>query len=34
MRQFLAKEVLGLAFFEVYFGYGMHAEVVVAYFLG
>ncbi len=34
MRQLLTREVPGLAFVEVYFGYGMHNEVVVAYFLG
>jgi hypothetical protein len=34
MRELLTREVLGLAFVEVYFGYGMHNEVVVAYFLG
>jgi hypothetical protein len=32
MREVLAKEVLGLAFFEVYFDYGMHVEVVTYFF--
>jgi len=34
MRELLTREVLRLTFVEVYFGYGMHNEVVVAYFLG
>jgi hypothetical protein len=34
MKKILAKEVLGFAFVEVYFGYNMHDKVVVAYFLG
>ncbi len=34
MRELLAKEVPGFIFVEVYFGYGMHDEAIVAYFLG
>jgi hypothetical protein len=34
MRELLVREVTRLAFVEVYFGYGMHVEVVVTYFLG
>lgn len=34
MRELLAREVPGLAFVEVYFGYGMHGKTAVAYFLG
>jgi len=34
MRELLAREVPWLAFVEVYFSYGMHDKVVIAYFLG
>lgn len=34
MLELLAKEIPRLAFVEVYFGCGMHAKVVVAYFMG
>jgi hypothetical protein len=34
MKELLAKEALGIIFVEVYFAYGMHDKVVVAYFIG
>lgn len=34
MKELLAREVPWLTFVEVYLGYGMHDEAVVAYFLG
>jgi hypothetical protein len=34
MKELLAKEFPWLTFVEVYFGYGMHDETSVAYFLG
>jgi hypothetical protein len=34
MKKLLAREVPWLTFVEVFFGYGMHDETIVAYFRG